>query len=149
MYVKHLGLYDVEDSGKINLIELIVMKKTDILSNKLNFERVNNKEFRLNDNLYDIVKEVEKDSNIYFYCINDKREEELEKNFHKKMEENTQNGKQRTGNRITLKKIISEEAHYPLFVSANASKLNFASDFSSNYKSIRKEIPSPPPKDFS
>jgi hypothetical protein len=65
----------------LELIEQIAINKNDLINNKLNFIRLDEREFRLNGKLYDIVRTWEIADTIFFKCINDKREEELEHQF--------------------------------------------------------------------
>jgi len=144
-FVKQLGTHKAENPTKDELIELIVLKKEDILLKKIQYERINSKEFRLNNELYDIVREVEKDSDILLYCINDKREVELEKNFHKKMEENTANKKQRTNYRVSLVKIISEPIAYLALEKQNSTRIMYRTLIDGNYEQVWKDVMTPPP----
>lgn len=145
-YTKHLGLRDVENPTKQNLIELIVLKKADILSGNLNFKRIDQKEFRLNNNLFDIVKEVENDSNIIFYCINDKREEALDKNFQKKMEDNAANKQRQANVRVAIKKVISEPIDFLSVNKQNLRGMKHKIIVDAVPDQICRDVSTPPPK---
>lgn len=130
------------------LIELIILNKEDILSGKINYQRIHSREFRLNGSMYDIVKEVDRDSVIYFYCINDKKEEALEKEFHKRVDENTANKKQRTNDNNPLKTLISEPVCYLTIKQTDTETLTFKFQYEGSYLPVWGDILTPPPKSF-
>jgi len=53
------------------------IEKIVINNNSQHFQRIHSREFRYCGKMYDIIKEVKKGSTTTFYCINDKKEEEL------------------------------------------------------------------------
>lgn len=55
--------------------EIVVLKIT--LTENKNLQRIDDHEVRYKNNMYDIVKEVEKDGTLYIYCISDKKEDGL------------------------------------------------------------------------
>jgi len=146
IYIKKLGLEQSEDVSKDKMIELIVLNKEDILLRKVNYERINEKEFLFNDEMYDIVKEVEKDSNLFLYCINDKREKSLFSELFKMIDDNIANKKQRNSSKNILKQLISEPANYLTEKPADASNLVYKIISDRNYSPVWKEVITPPPQ---
>jgi hypothetical protein len=146
LYFKSLGFQEAENNSENKRIELIVLRKEDILSKKINYERISSSELRLNGNLYDIVKEVEKDSNIFLYCINDKREESLLKEFCKKIDDNVANRKQRNSTYNVFKKSITEPVSYLTIIEADANQLTYSKHYVENYSFVWKEVITPPPQ---
>ena len=147
LYLKHLGSEEAKIVLNNESVELIVLKKEDVILKKLKYERIDSKEFRLNDELYDIVKEVEKDSFIFLYCINDKREKDAEKNFHRHIEGNTAN-KKTTNNRVNINKIISEPIDYLVIEMQNPLGTKLKAHYNGLYNQVWKEVITPPPKDL-
>jgi len=146
LYIKKLGLEQTEDVSKGEIIELIVLNKEDILLRKENYERINEREFCFNDEMYDIVREVEKDSNLYLYCINDKREKSIFSELFKKIDDNIANKKQRNSSKNIFKQLISEAVNYCSEKPANASNLIYKIISNRNYSPVWKEVITPPPQ---
>ena len=146
-YLKHLGSEEARNVLNNESVELIVLQKEDILRKKLIYERIDSKEFRLNDDIYDIVKEVDKDSLIFFYCINDKREKDVEKNFHRNIEGNTANKKQTNNYRVNINKIISEPIDYLVMEMQNPVGTKLKAHYNGLLNQVWKDVITPPPKD--
>ena len=141
-----MGLQEAKNSEENGQVELIVIRKEDILSKKINYERISSREFQLNGNLYDIVKEFKKDSIIYLYCINDKREESLLKELCEKIDDNVANRKQRSRTHNIFKKSISEPVSYIFVNLTDSNQLTYGNHYVENYSSIWKEVFTPPPQ---
>jgi hypothetical protein len=106
-YYKHRGMQEALDSSRKHLIELLILNKEDIRSHKSNYTRISAGEFRLNDCLYDIVQEIDKGSLLYIYCVNDKKEEQLEKKL-LKMEEQSRKKTQEPSDNTNFDPLLSE-----------------------------------------
>jgi hypothetical protein len=146
LYLKHLGLEQAEFSKDNGLVELIVLRKNDILLKKINYVRIDSKEFRLNGNLYDIVKEIEKDSSIFLYCINDNRENSLFNELCKKIDDNVANRKQRNNNHNIIKKSITEPVSYLTINETDNAHLTYNNHSEKKYSFVWKEVITPPPQ---
>jgi len=146
LYLKHLGLEQTKHSEENELVELIVLRKDDILLKKTNYIRIDSKEFRLNGNLYDIVKEVENDSSIYLYCINDEKENSLFSELCKKIDNNVANRKQRNSIHNILKKSISEPASDLSINEIGTDQLTHNNHNEKNSSFVCKEVITPPPQ---
>lgn len=154
-YYKSVGLREASNPSKGKLAELIILRKEDILSDKINFERIHKREFRLNGSMYDVVREIHNGSFIYFYCINDSKEEALIKEFRKRIEDNTstlpdnQAGKkQRANDNNPLKKLISEPVCYSIFEQKDTRHLTYKHHNDGKYLPVWKEVFTPPPQPF-
>jgi len=71
LYLKH--------TVSINNLTLIKIPNNKKSKNSLYFTKRD--EFRFKGSMYDIVKKKVTDDSIYYYCYNDKKEENLHKNF--------------------------------------------------------------------
>ena len=141
-----MGLDEAENSSENKQVELIVLRKEDILSKKINYKRISSGEFRLNGNLYDIVREVKNGSNIVLYCINDKREESLLKELSKKIDDNVANRKQRNSSHNIFNKSITEPVGYSAVNMTDVNQLIYGSYYEEIYSFIWKEVFTPPPQ---
>jgi hypothetical protein len=147
-YYKYLGMRCIEKLSNDALIETLIFDKEDILNKKINFQWIHSREFKYNGEMYDIVEKKETKSHLIFYCVNDEKEKEFEKQFEKKLEDNLANKKQKSAKNNLINLLISEAVSY---ISNNSIK-NFKSihrlEYTMNYNSISRDIPSPPPKSF-
>ena len=146
LYLKHLGLEQTKHSEENKLVELIVLKKDDILLKKTNYVRIDSKEFRLNGNLYDIVKEIENDSSIYLYCINDEKENSLFSELCKKIDNNVANRKQRNNTHNIFKKSISEPVSDLSISNIGTNQLTYINHNEIHTSFVCKEVITPPPQ---
>lgn len=147
-YYKSVGLQETLNHTKRKLAELIILRKEDVFSGKINFERIHQREFRLNESMYDILKEIHNDSLIYFYCINDKKEDSLEKEFHKKVEENSDNKNAQTNNNKTIKKLISEPPLYTILETVSEKRSKYKQQNIGKFLSVWEDVLTPPPQSF-
>jgi hypothetical protein len=146
IYYKSLGLFEAEHSSNNRSVELIVLSKEDILSKKMKYERIGSKEFRLNGNLYDIVKEIKRDSYIFLYCINDIRENSLFSELFKKIDDNVANRKQRNNTHNIFKKSITEPVSYLTINETENVQLTYNNHNEKKYSFVWKEVITPPPQ---
>jgi hypothetical protein len=146
IYYKSLGLQDAEHSSNNRSVELVVLSKEDIRLKKIKYERIDSKEFRLNGNLYDIVKEIEKDSYVLLYCINDDRENSLLSELCKKIDDNVANRKQRNNNNNIFKKSITEPVSYITINETDNNQLTYNDHNEKKYSFVWKEVITPPPQ---
>jgi hypothetical protein len=146
IYFQHIGIQKAAEPSKEDTIELIVLKKDDIFLKKINFERIGSREFKLNNSMFDIYKEVEQDSFIYFYCISDEKEEELENEFQKRVEENATNKKQNPKDNNPYKILFSELVRYSNLNQMNPCPSVYKCYDKQMYFQICEDIPTPPPR---
>jgi hypothetical protein len=128
------------------LIELLVFSKEDILQGKIDFRWIHSREFKYNGDMYDIVKKGEDDKQLFLHCINDTKEMEMKEEFEKRVHKNSLEDKQRpitnNFNLVSLSEpVLSEQT-------ANALVCESAFNYwwTDSYKSLRSDIPSPPPR---
>lgn len=126
---------------------LIGLKKTDILKGRISFQRLEEKEFKLNGKMYDIVKEVEKKDSVYFFCINDEKEDELHKAFVKYFTENSNQGNNKSTSGNIFRNLITEGI-VPQYISRifNVRKVIYYGSAIIFFQSNITDTPSPPPK---
>ena len=140
-----MGLQKAQHPTKQELIEFIVIKKSDIKNNEINFKWIHSREFKLNDELYDIVKRNEDEVNYYLYCINDKKEKELELKIEENVEKNTANNKI-TQNQLQNILIFIQPFVYNPQINRFNKDFTLNSLYINNYKSVTTEIITPPPQ---
>ncbi len=102
------------------------------------------KEFRYNDEMYDVLKSEIHNGKVTYYCVRDRDEKELESSFEKLLKKNQDNeGKSRNMAQKELSKYFPvAKIVIPSVQKAN----NFNICVISFYKSLNKEILSPPPE---
>ena len=145
-YFKYIGTLKAENPSEEDKIELIILKKEDIRSNKNNFKRIGSKEFRLYEKYFDIVKQEDRDSLIYFYCISDEKENALEKDLQDRIDENSLNKKQKPSNNNQVNSVYSEPVCYLILNQSNSPGSIYRSNKSVHYLQICEDIPTPPPR---
>jgi hypothetical protein len=145
MYYKNLGLQKTEKTSEEELIEFMIFNKKDITENKIDFKWIHSREFKYNGEMYDVVKKEENDKQFFLYCINDKKEEKLEEEFAKKVQDNSANSKHRqVSNHLNIS--LSEPVQTNSISVEPVYKFNFYNILTDCYKSINLDIPSPPPR---
>lgn len=100
-------------------------------------------EIKFNGSLYDIVKKEDKGSYVILYCINDQKEENVLKNFSKHFDDQNKNSSsKRTIAVFSFNAVVN-------FIYTLHKESVFSENIIANkdcYKSIIKNITSPPPK---
>lgn len=131
---------------KEEMIELLIFNKEDIQQNKISFKWIHSREFKFNDNMYDIVEKKETETELIIYCINDTEEKKLEEEFEKKIHRNSIEDKQiPTSNSLNFVSISEPaESEKPNSLLFSESTLSFwSTEF---YQSLNLDIASPPPR---
>jgi hypothetical protein len=145
MYYKNLGMQKIEKPAEEELIEFLIFNKIDIADNKIDFKWIHSREFKYNGDMYDIVIKEENDKQLFLYCINDKKEKKLEKEFAKKVHDNSTNSKYRQlSNHLSI--LLSEPIHKDKVSFEPVCEFNFYNRLTNCYNSINLDIPSPPPR---
>ena len=145
-YFEYIGTLKAENPSEEDKIELIILKKEDIRSNKYNFKEIGLKEIRLNEKYFDIVKQEDRDSLIYFYCINDERENALEKDLQDRVDENSSNKKQAPSDNNHPNNVYSEPVYYLTLDQTDSPGSIYKSNKSVFYFQSCRDIPTPPPR---
>lgn len=131
----------------VELVEQIVLHSDDIISGKVNFIRLDDKEFKLNGKLYDIVSSNVVGDSIIFQCINDTEEEDLELQFVRLVMNNLDRGEAPIPIRNTIKIL-----HLDAVINKIDDSKSFENDIAYHPHVLKKaaqptlEIPFPPPK---
>ncbi|MCW8818260.1 MAG: hypothetical protein OQK52_10340 [Ignavibacteriaceae bacterium] len=145
-YFEYIGTLKAENPSEEDKIELIILNKEDIESNENNFKKMGSKEFRLNEKYYDIVKQEDRDSLIYFYCISDELENALEKDLQDRFDENSLNKKQKPSHNNNPNTVYSEPVCYLTLDQINSPGSIYRSNKSVHYLQICRDIQTPPPR---
>jgi len=127
------------------MIELLIFNKEDLENNKIDFRWIHSREFKYNDDMYDIVKKEETDKQLIVYVINDTKEKKLEEEFAKRLHKNSSENKH-LPSMIKYSSSISE----PVQSNQVSFILEYQSSFDcrqyNSYNSLYLDIPSPPPR---
>lgn len=101
------------------------------------------KEFVINDEMFDVVKIIKTEKNVYIKCINDKKEQRLISNFNKK---NKTVGK---SNKIINKILKTKYLTILMYNNKNliCNNINYILELS-HFKSVDIKCPNPPPEAF-
>jgi len=145
-YFEYIGTLKAENPSEEDKIELIILKKEDIRLNKNNFKKIGSKEFLLNEKYFDIVKQEDRDSLIYFFCISDERENALEKDLRDRVDENSLNKKQKPSHNNNPNTVYSEPVCYLTLDQINSPGSIYRSNKSVHYLQICGDIQTPPPR---
>lgn len=91
--VKSDVLKSIKEHSYEQNLTVLVFSKDELTAGTSGIDRIDEKEFRYNGGMYDIVKEEIKDDSVYFYCIFDEKESLLDfiftEHFEKNQEENS------------------------------------------------------------
>ena len=140
----------IADNIENQAIEIIEIKKDAVLHSK-DFAYTDDDEIKYQGKLYDIVKKVAKGDSIYFYCINDQKEEHLFANLFEHIKNQIDNSKSLPGKENKTVKIeLVKDYFFNLFATNNYRKKEsiLYSQSDSFYTSFIKDITSPPPKEI-
>ncbi|NWF50896.1 MAG: hypothetical protein HXY49_10190 [Ignavibacteriaceae bacterium] len=133
---------DFEDKS-----ELIAFKKDDLASGKLQFQRIDKKEFRYNGMMYDIIEEIETADSIFFHCINDKNEDHLFSVFSKHIEQNSDNKTTNNNTYKAISQLITEPPAFDDFSKNHFSCRIIRNNFKSEFNILNyPEVLTPPPR---
>ena len=146
IYFKNLGMQQADKPSKEGLVELLVFNKEDLLEQKIDFRWIHSREFKYNGEMYDVVKKIEDDKQVFLYCINDEREKRLEKEFEKVVQNNSTENKQRPVKYNHFNILLSEPVKSEQNSIALVYKCEFNYSRTDSYNSPHLEIPSPPPR---
>jgi len=80
-YHKRTIKEQIKQNNFQEVTETLSFSKSDLKNKLVNLEFIEEYEFRYNGKLYDIITQWETDDSIYYKCINDTKEEELEEIF--------------------------------------------------------------------
>ena len=80
-YHKRTIKEQIKQNNFQEVTETLSFSKSDLKNKLVNLEFIEEYEFRYNGKLYDIITQWETDDSIYYKCINDTKEEELEAIF--------------------------------------------------------------------
>jgi hypothetical protein len=138
----------IKDAIPENELTIIRLTTNEVQNGKIGFKKIDEKEFSLSGNLYDIVRSrICGDTTIY-YCINDSKEEKLFANLdeHVKRQMDT-NGPLRDRANSLLKNLVKQALLYKYsFALPESSVVSYTLTNAVLPKFFNKNIPSPPPK---
>jgi len=131
----------IANNKNISAVEKLTIDPRD-----KNFRKIEDNEFIYNGKLYDIIEEFRLNGKLIFFCINDKKEEALLKDF-SLIEFNSE----LFNSNLTINKVLSY-SFIPLFLKVLSSfhipkKILFYNQYEINhYPSIKNKPTVPPPK---
>ncbi len=136
---------EIKRGTKSPSVQVVKVYLSDIAEGKIKFKRIEENEFRLNGQMYDIVKEVKNDDCLTFYCILDIKESALEALFASLTENHSASGNTSPA-QTAIKQLIKEIAPLSSFeLSINPSISDFSSYYSVRFsEGIKPQIKHPP-----
>ncbi len=139
--IQHEIKEKIEQGLKDDDLYLVIIHQNDL--NKVAWLKPG-KEFTRNGEMFDVVRKKNIGTDVYFYCINDKKESKLVSDFTKKNNESSQT------NKILRKflgfKYLNQLPEIKISVQTAKSKIPLVLF---HYNSIKSEVPDPPPNVFS
>ena len=105
-------------------------------------------EFEYNGNMFDVVKQYSVNDTIYYYCINDLKENELFGNLNVQVDQNMASSTM-ANNLIKLFKLTVDQSYLFSFSIDNlvqASKATYCSCITPGLLPVQQEIDTPPPE---
>ena len=139
--IRHEIKEKIESSLSEDQLEIITIKTDE--ENQIEWVR-EGKEFIYKNKMYDVVRKKEKDNTIKYFCLNDKKEEELFANLDDIVRKNPQNDK-------NIKNILSKVVNNYFFEDVNMEKGIFIAEIvsprkTSFYNNLERKVQNPPPK---
>ena len=123
---------------------LFVFAKNDLQNGIAGLKFIDEKEFSLMGKMYDIIKKENNNDSLYFYCLADADEDDLNLAFNKRT--NSEKRDKNSENQRLLKNILQDGLLCEgLFNPLTISKINFYIDKSSFHTFNDFEILTPPP----
>lgn len=80
-YHKRVIKERIQENSFQQIVEILSFSKRDLQEKIIEVKFVERNEFKFNGKLYDIITKWETDDSIFYKCINDTKEEELEEIF--------------------------------------------------------------------
>jgi hypothetical protein len=145
IYYKNLGMQQANTPSKEH-VEILVFNKEDLLEQKIDFRWIHSREFKYNGEMYDVVKKIEDNKQIFLYCINDEKEKKLEEEFERGVHKNTSENKQRPASYNHFNILLSEPVQSEQTGIDLVQEYEFKFWLTGSYSSPNIEIPSPPPR---
>lgn len=141
--VKKTIHYLIEKDQLEDELIVIAISKTDIEKKLVSFEWVEDKEFRYNDNMYDVKKDLSTFDSLKFLCYLDTHENLLEQLFSKFR--NSHDNKNFHHNKLVIVPFLGlyyQQSDNHFF----AEEILFSINIKVNLISILKEVLTPPPQ---
>lgn len=149
-YFKKEGAKIINEFIPANELDVISIHKTDLVSISSDIIFLNDNEFIYKNELYDIYNIITTEDSIHYYCINDKKENLLEKAFSSYIDyKTTENSKNTPVNNIlhNIIKVAVTPTHYCCNICRCCIHIvNRDVLFTSQ---CITDIPTPPPKSLS
>lgn len=80
-YHKRAIKEQIKENNFNQIVEILGFSKKDLLNGKIKLDFIEEHEFKYNGKMYDIITKWESGDSIYYKCINDTKEENLEAVF--------------------------------------------------------------------
>ena len=136
--------------GKLDDKELVLIKypsHPDRQQKKL-FHWKEENEFAYNGNMYDVVRQYTVNDTIYYYCINDTKENELFGNLNVQVDQNMASSAM-ANNLVKLFKLSVDQSYLFSFSIGNlvrTSKATYSLFKAPGYVPVQQEVDTPPPE---
>lgn len=139
-------MYLVERSNNYDSLTLLKISKNE-MKNPGIFCRVEEKEFRYKNKMYDFAREIDKEDTVYFYCMEDKNEVILDDLFAGCFSAENDNKKNNDETKIVIRVLITEAVAGLNMVlpQITSNDINFPV-FDKRHSSFISLVNTPPPK---
>jgi hypothetical protein len=142
--------HELKEQAEAQLLSTINNDQFDQINEDDNRDNIiweeEGKEFSLNGQLYDVAKKEVINGKTIFYCLNDKKEEQLIEEMSKKEKSNTCNSSNNKDGNPTVKFQLSDFVVYPQnMLFSTIQIIQTYGEYSTPLRSIIKEVNTPPP----
>gem|GEM_PF-1419583 len=114
-------------------------------NNKINLEWIEEDEFKLNGERYDVVKKQIAGNSISYYCVKDGKEDKLFANFEQKIKEESIPFNKKLNQVFKVYPVYYYKEKNNVSFLLNTSFFTLKQNVSSDYLSVKLEIFTPPP----
>ncbi|MEO6883535.1 MAG: hypothetical protein ABI199_05880 [Bacteroidia bacterium] len=140
---------EVENKFSDKQLNVVKISEKEIENNTSDFQLTDKNEIRYHGNMYDVVRQKKSDGFVYFYCIQDNREDTLNKALNVQVSMNVlPDSKNTNDNSKKLVKAFSKD-YFPsintILIHQSSKNIFFPLLFS-HYSNASKDVLSPPPK---
>jgi hypothetical protein len=107
-FVKSMNQDLIVETDEDDELCLLVFDKNQIKEGTSGMIRMNEKELRYNDVVYDIVQIIEKEERIYFYCVYDNEENLIEDIFNQNYQDSDTSNKNTSPLKILKSQLLTD-----------------------------------------
>ena len=149
-HLKEIAEENISTGRLVNKVLILAFSKTDINEVLSELRFLDKKEFSYKGKMYDVIKKECVNDSIYFYCLPDADEDELNLAFNKNFDGDEQNSDKNSPRQNLLKNILQDGvlSDNPILM-RQFSKTNYFTHKSITALSNIYEVVTPPPVSLS